>query len=40
MRLMTKELEEAFAKRGSTEEKSEEETLVMAHYFSSSWDCV
>ena len=38
MRLMTKELEEAFAKQGNTEEKSEEETIVLAHYFSSSWD--
>lgn len=38
MKLMTKELEEAFAKQGSTEEKSETETMVVAHYFSSSWD--
>mgnify|MGYP001589177434 FL=1 len=38
MELMTKELEEAFAKQGSTEEKSAEETTVVAHYFNSSWD--
>lgn len=38
MKLMTKELEDAFAKQGNTEEKSDEETIVLAHYFSSSWD--
>ena len=38
MELMTKELEAAFAKQGSTEEKPAEETVVVAHYFSSSWD--
>lgn len=38
MKLMTKELEEAFARQGNTEEKSAEETIVIAHYFSSSWD--
>ena len=38
MKLMTKELEEAFARQGNTEEKNEDQTLVVAHYFSSSWD--
>lgn len=38
MKLMTKELEEAFARQGNTEEKSSEETMVIAHYFNSSWD--
>jgi hypothetical protein len=38
MKLMTKELEEAFAKQGCTESKSAEETMVLAHYFAGSWD--
>lgn len=38
MKLMTKELEEAFGKQGETESKSEEETIVLTHYFTGSWD--
>ena len=38
MKLMTKELEEAFSRQGSTEDKAETETMVIAHFFSSSWD--
>lgn len=38
MKLMTAQLEKAFARQGNTEEKSAEETIVIAHYFSSSWD--
>ena len=38
MKLMTKELEEAFRKQGSTQDKKEEDILVIAHYFTGSWD--
>jgi len=38
MKLMTKELEEAFARQGCTDGKPEEEIMVIAHYFNSSWD--
>lgn len=38
MKLMTKELEEAFAKQGHTDDKPAEEVMVLAHYFTPSWD--
>lgn len=38
MKLMTKELEKAFAEQGSTEEKSGNQTMVLAHFFTGSWD--
>jgi hypothetical protein len=38
MRMMTKELEEAFAKQGSTEGKPEEEIMALGHFFTGSWD--
>ena len=38
MKLMTKELETAFAKQGLSEGRPEEETIVLAHYFTGSWD--
>lgn len=38
MELMTKELEDKFAKQICTDDKNEAEVLVLAHYFSSSWD--
>ena len=38
MKLMTKELEEAFKKQGYMDGKPEEEVVVLAHYFTSSWD--
>ena len=36
MQFMTKELEEAFAKQGTTGNKGESETIALAHYFSGS----
>lgn len=38
MKMMTRELEEAFAKQGSTEEMAEEEIMVLGHFFTGSWD--
>lgn len=38
MELMTKELEDKFAKQICTDDKSEKEVLVLAHYFSNSWN--
>lgn len=38
MKLMTKELEAQFAKQIGTDDKSEDEVLVIAHYFAGSWD--
>lgn len=38
MKLMTKELEEAFAKQGRCDEKEEKDVIVLAHYFTGSWD--
>lgn len=38
MKLMTKELELAFKRQGNTENMTAEESKVIAHYFSASWD--
>ncbi|KKW22075.1 MAG: hypothetical protein UY62_C0012G0011 [Parcubacteria group bacterium GW2011_GWF2_50_9] len=38
MKMMTKELETAFARQGHTDGKGEEKTLVLAHFFAGSWD--
>lgn len=38
MKMMTKELEAAFAKQGGTDGKGEGKTLVLAHFFAGSWD--
>lgn len=38
LKLMTRELETSFHQQGSTADKHETEVVVIAHYFSSSWD--
>jgi hypothetical protein len=38
MLMMSKELKEAFAKQGDTEGKPADQVMVLAHYFTSSWD--
>lgn len=38
MELMTKELEAQFARQTCTDDKAEEDVLVLAHYFAGSWD--
>lgn len=38
MSLLSRELLTAFARQGRTEGKSEEEIMVLAHYFAAGWD--